>query len=243
MSEPLKECQPYEWWRKKWGFPEKNEENYKSFKFDFGYRMVFLGFKDYMASRNLLLKQNSEYHLVGLVLASSAVEKYLKAYLCSLDYSVGLSHLNKLPRFINALKQAGKEGKYLLGKLDEEFLKLLADTYRFRYFGDTKHADGVLINQAIGELDFTVDLIESHLNFRLGDEGTEYQKAVNDKAHPIHENNFVLQYINRNEFMGKGSNYYAIRHVKDAAIVEITKFRPEEEINYKGHVSTVKIDY
>lgn len=45
---------------------------------EFAYSLLSTGYDDYIASRRLLW---NDYHMQGLTLASSAVEKYLKAIL------------------------------------------------------------------------------------------------------------------------------------------------------------------
>jgi hypothetical protein len=95
----------------------------------------------------------------GLTLASSAVEKYIKAYLVAVGKKPKWVHLDNLGEL---KKQFGTTHQEVFDKLDHNFLSILGKSYAYRYFDQKTEVDyiGVSINQVLAELDYTADLFE-----------------------------------------------------------------------------------
>ncbi|MFT4155148.1 hypothetical protein [Parafilimonas sp.] len=118
--------------------------------------LISLGYRDYIASRFLL---NNNYILQGTVLASSAVEKYLKAGLAMNGKRLKKFHLDSLGQFKSLYSQTPYH--MMFDVLDPVFLEILGKAYKYRYYDENTITKpdtiGFLINQFLGTLDFTVD--------------------------------------------------------------------------------------
>lgn len=204
--------------------------------------LMDLGYRDYIAARLLL---NHHQIIQGLTLASTAVEKYLKAIIVlsikeNERYHVHMDNVKKLEAIL--VKNKVK----VFEKLDPLFLEILQDIYKIRYYDKLKTPIyiGLFINQFIGELDWTVDFFESYIN----PDGmrTQYRSAIEKKDPDLFKNNFVLGGKDKKKFMEKidiGFSVYVmaqgVRHdervVKggsyrnkyDGRIAEFKEFKPE----------------
>lgn len=138
----------------------------------------------------------------GLTLASTAVEKYLKAIIVlsikqNEQYNVHMDKVKKLEAIL--VKNKVK----IFEKLDPLFLEILQNVYKIRYY-DKLTAPiyiGLFINQFIGELDWTVNFLESYIN----PDGmrTQYRAAIEKKDPDLFKNNFVLGGKDKKKFMEK----------------------------------------
>ena len=179
---------------------------------EFAYSLLSTGYDDYIAARVLL---NKDYHIQGLTLASSAVEKYLKVILAvngKTKKEMGV-HLDRWDKLESMIKDCYT---YISKFLDERFLGVLGKAYQARYY-DNLNAPIMISffkNQLIGELDYTVSFIEKIVTLK-GDQGIElktpYQFAVAGKEPDLFENNYVLNGILKRDFMempDEGFGYY-----------------------------------
>jgi hypothetical protein len=173
--------------------------------------LIALGYRDYIASRFLI---NNEYFVQGMMLASSAVEKYLKAVLSVYNIRCKV-HLNELDKIKTAF--AKTEYSILFDKLDPVFLKLLGKSYKYRYYdeGTVTEADtiGFLVNQFLGELDYTIALCEKI--FIITDENnnpldTQYKREAKECKPGLFLNNYILNNIPKKEFMNRKSNAFGL---------------------------------
>lgn len=110
-------------------------------------------YNDYIAARVLL---NKGYTLQGMILASTAVEKYLKMGVCAKTGEITAVHMDKF----DALKQEVIDIGYevLFQKIDPLFFDLLSKVYPLRYYDNVKDtfSIGFFKNQLLGELDTAV---------------------------------------------------------------------------------------
>lgn len=172
--------------------------------------LVSLGYRDYIAGRLLF---NNEFYSQAIVLASSSIEKYLKAILATQGVKCKV-HLDKL----NVIKKAFENtpNKGIFDKLDEHFLDILGKAYKYRYYDyeTVKQPDhfSFLINQFLCELDYTVGLIEKSISFKVDDKiaETHYQKAIKEKNPHLFLNNYLLNKIPKKEFMERESKLLGI---------------------------------
>jgi hypothetical protein len=131
---------------------------------EFAYSLLSTGYDDYIASRLLLSK---DYHIQGLTLASSAVEKYLKVILAvngKTKKEMGV-HLDRWDKLESLIKNCYTDiSKFL----DERFLVLLGKAYQARYYDNLTAPIMISFfkNQLIGELDYTVNFIEKYSDFK-----------------------------------------------------------------------------
>lgn len=169
-----------------------------------GSSLVSLGYRDYIAARVLL---NNRLIIQGLTLASTAVEKYLKAII--------VLTLKEKERFdfhfdrIEKLQDILDRNHYDVTKnLDPVFLGILEKAFKIRYYDRLKEPVkiGLYLNQFIGELDQTIYNLE-----KLIDLGLVYRQAVDKKDPYLFENNFILKKQDKKEFMEKPDTAFSVQ--------------------------------
>jgi len=169
-----------------------------------------LGYRDYIAARFLL---NNNFYLQGLTLASSSVEKYLKALLIFHGRSKK-KHLTQL----HALKEELANCYYdLTQKFDPRFFTLLGKAYKARYYDNLEEpiTIGFFVNQLIGELDTFVSFIENFVIKEIKDQNgniikTPYKRAYGAKNEHLVKNNYLFEGITKKEYMERPDDGYAI---------------------------------
>ena len=104
-------------------------------------------YSDYIAARVLL---NRGYTLQGMMLASTAIEKYFKTAICIWTGKVTKVHMDNF----DAIRQKVVEMGYgrLIEKIDPQFLELLSKAYKIRYYDDITESMtiGFFRNQFLG---------------------------------------------------------------------------------------------
>jgi len=176
---------------------------------DFAMTHQRLAFGDYRAGRHLFL---NGFYTHALILSSTAVEKYLKSMLAFLGLRKRV-HLDKMDELRKLF--AATDYHFIPDKLDEGFLSVLGKSYKYRYYDDveTPESIGFILNQFLGELDYTVAYMESAF-ILTNDKGerveSAYQKAIKNEDPAIVTNNYILQKIPKKEFMNRVSDAYAV---------------------------------
>ncbi|MBL7741404.1 MAG: hypothetical protein JNK14_19450 [Chitinophagaceae bacterium] len=170
-----------------------------------------LAYKDYLASRFLI---NNGFIIQGVVLASSAIEKYLKVILALHDIYKKI-HLDRLEE----LKSWFKKTDYhvLFDKFDPVFLDILGKAYKYRYYDENtvKEADtiGFIVHQFLGELDYTVFLINKLVTITDKDNkpiATSFSRDIESQNPNLFLNNYLLNKIPKKEFMDRVGKAYGI---------------------------------
>jgi hypothetical protein len=168
-----------------------------------GSSLVDLGYRDYIAARFLL---NNEFIIQGLTLASTAVEKYLKALIVFTSkkkerYNYHFDNLMKLKTIL------AKNGQDVTTKFDPAFLSILEKSYKIRYYDRLKKPIqiGFFLNQFIGELDSTIHFLETS-----DTPGLLYKQAIQNKDPNLYQNNFILNKQDKKQFMEKPDTAVAI---------------------------------
>ena len=203
-----------------------------------GSTLVDLGYRDYIAARFLL---NNKFIIQGLTLASTAVEKYLKALIVFTSkekekYNVHLDNIGKLKNILQ------KNNCDVTKNFDPIFIKTLADVYRIRYYDTLKKpvTMGFYLNQFIGELDHTIYLMETSINPEISlNPLTPYKRAVKNKDHHLWENNFLLNKKDKNTFMEKPTTAFSVHnYVSSISHSENTVFgRDSTPPKHEGQLS------
>lgn len=210
--------------------------------------LLSLGYRDYIASRFLL---NNDYILQGTLLASSAVEKYLKAGLAINGKRVKKFHLDSLGQFKSLYSQTPYHTMFDV--LDPIFLDILGKAYRYRYYDETTITKpdtiGFLVNQFLGTLDFTMLKLDSLFIITKEKDGvttsqdTQLKRAAKSGLPDLLLNNYVLNKIDKTEFMNKKSKAFGLY---------ITPLNFGEEIEiigrdvvglYEGKMWTIKVSF
>lgn len=168
-----------------------------------GSSLIHLGYRDYIASRFLL---NNELIIQGLTLASTSVEKYLKALIVfnSKEKEKINYHFDHLIKLQNLLE---KNHYDVTKKFDPVFLNILQEAYKIRYYDNLKKPIkiGFFLNQFIGELDNTIHFLETS-----GANGLYYQQAIKNNDPMLYQNNYILGKENKKKFMERPDTAFAI---------------------------------
>ncbi|WP_324711240.1 hypothetical protein [Pseudomonas citronellolis] len=155
-----------------------------------------LGYKDYLGARVLL---SSGLLLQGAILASTAVEKYLKAVLA---FRGNVSHGHLQASHIRAAKNFDSR---LARLLNDDFLELLRRVYAMRYVDSLSIGFNLVIayREFIAELDYTCQML--HDSFSLNINGEEIKSSYHlDKDSGdelLWVDNFILSDVDKQEFI------------------------------------------
>lgn len=114
-------------------------------------------YNDYIAARVLL---NRNYTMQGVILASTAIEKYLKTVIAMHTGKVSHIHMDRFDMLKDEFMKTGYG--VLFERVDKQFLNILYKGYRFRYYDNIKEPTtiGFFKNQFLGELDGAIELLE-----------------------------------------------------------------------------------
>lgn len=207
-------------------------------KLNKGNWLMDLGYRDYIAARLLL---NNHLVVQGLTLASTSVEKYLKALI--------VFNLNKrekynyhFDRFENLKNLLGKVNKDVTGEFDPVFLEILETAFKIRYYDKIDHPVfmGFYINQFIGELDYTIDFLENFIakTENGGESFSAYNRAIKKKDLHLYKNNFVLKKENKKDFMEKPDVGFSIS-IRIGSVVQEEKIVQggNTKNKYEGRIS------
>jgi len=166
--------------------------------------LVDLGFRDYLAARCLL---NNRLIIPGLTLASTAIEKYLKALLVlKLDEEENYYyHFDRFDKLNDILERNNID---VTKNFDPVFLNILEKAFKIRYYDRLKQpvTIGLYLNQFIGELDHTIHNLE-----KLADLSLTYRRAIEHKDPHLYENNFILKNQDKREFMESPDTAFSVR--------------------------------
>ena len=183
-----------------------------------GYSLINVGYRDYIAARFLL---NNRFTVQGLTLASTAIEKYLKAVLViasneKVRYDVHLDNLEKLKTLLS------KNNCDITEKFDQVFLNILVNAFKIRYYDKLKRPIiiGFYVNQFIGELDDTIDIIETYVLKTVSE--TPFRRAIKSKDPHLYYNNFKLNNQDKKEFMEQPDDGFSI-YVRSGTVVNEEK--------------------
>jgi len=188
---------------------------------------------------------NNDFIIQGVVLASSAIEKYLKVIL-SVHGIYKKVHLDRL----EDLKSLFIKTEYyvLFDKFDAVFLSILGKAYKYRYYDEStvKEADtiGFIVHQFLGELDYTIFLINKLITFKDKDDkiiSTAYLRDIESKNPNLFLNNYILNQIPKKEFMDRIGKAYGL-HINPKFLgteIEINGTGVQGEYNGKMWVVNV----
>jgi len=184
--------------------------------------LIDLGYRDYSAARFLL---NNHFIIQGLTLASTAVEKYLKAVIVfNLEKRERYNY--HFDRFEQLKKLLAKVNSDVTQEFDPVFVSILEKAFKIRYYDKIKEPIfmGFYINQFIGELDYTIDFLEKFIadTQNGGRSISAYNRAVKDNDPHLYENNFILKNVNKKDFMEKPDIGFSI-YIRTGSVVHEEK--------------------
>lgn len=196
-----------------------------------GSSLVDLGYRDYVAARFLL---NNEFTIQGLTLASTAVEKYLKA-LIVFTLKEKEKYNYHLDNFIKLKTILAKNDQDVTEKFDPVFLSILENAYKIRYYDKLKKPIkiGFFLNQFIGELDNTIHSLETS-----DTPGLLYKKAIQNRDSNLYQNNFILNKQDKKEFMERPDTAFAIHIQIGSSTTRETNVVGRDIVNkYEGRLA------
>ncbi|NOS94346.1 MAG: hypothetical protein HOP30_20725 [Cyclobacteriaceae bacterium] len=203
-----------------------------------GHWLMDLGYRDYIAARVLL---NNNQVIQGLTLASTSVEKYLKAIIVfSLKERENYYyHFDRFEKLKNILSRVNGD---ITKDWDPLFIEILENAFRIRYYDKIEEQIfmGFFMNQFIGELDSTIDCLEKFI-LNAENDGTPfsaYNRAIKIKDPHLFENNYVLRKEGKKEFMEKPDFGFSI-HIRMGDVIQNEKVVKGENIinKYEGRMS------
>ncbi|KZS41902.1 hypothetical protein AWE51_00200 [Aquimarina aggregata] len=203
-----------------------------------GHWLMDLGYRDYIAARFLL---NNHLIIQGLTLASTSVEKYLKA-LIVFNLKKKEKYNYHLDRFESLKKLLSKVNNDVTLEFDTVFIEILQNAFKIRYYDKIEKPIfmGFYINQFIGELDYTIDYIERFIaNPQNGEESmSAYNRAIKNKDSHLYENNFILSKENKKEFMEKADVGFSV-DIRIGSVVQEEKIVKggSTKNKYQGQIS------
>lgn len=166
-----------------------------------GYSFADLAYRDYIAARFLL---NNHFIVQGLTLASTAVEKYLKAVIAfNLQEREWYNyHFDKFEKLKNLLTKVNSD---VTEEFDPLFMAILEKAFKIRYYDKIEQPIfmGFYINQFIGELDYTIHYLENFIfnTYSCGQSITLYSKDIINKDPVLFYNNYILNQENKKDYM------------------------------------------
>lgn len=205
-----------------------------------GHSLMDLGYRDYIAARFLL---NNHLIIQGLTLASTSVEKYLKAIIV-FNLKQRENYYYHFDRFEKLKNLLAKVNNDVTVEFDPVFLEILEIAFKIRYYDRIKKPIfmGFYINQFIGELDYTIDFIEKFIaNTENGGEPisvSAYNRAIKNNDSHLYENNFILREENKKDFMEKPDIGFSI-HIRIGSVVQVENIVKggSTKNKYEGQIS------
>jgi len=179
-------------------------------------KFLSAGYDDYIASRVLL---NAGLLAQGAVLASTAIEKHLKALLA---FGGNVSHGHLKTAHINAARAFDP---HLANDLNEPFLRLLQRAYKTRYTDTLEVGFNLVIayREFLAELDYTVHRLYTPLTFSQGELKLkqDYHTHRDEKDVRLMQNNYILNGDNKEQFVeDQPQLVYEIRRCKVRGLLE-----------------------
>lgn len=203
-------------------------------------QFLILGYQDYIASRFLL---NNNYVIQGVTLASSAVEKYLKALLIIAGGKIRKVHLDRKEELHSLFSNTPLRN--IFDPLDDTFIHIIGRSYAFRYYDNIKEREtiGFIINQFLCELDFTINLFEKIIVIENNDWQTPYRINEKNKINDLFLNNFLFTGIEKKDFMLRDSYAFGICYdPKYNSVINIGT-TTEIKVIYPGNIMSINLKY
>lgn len=177
-------------------------------------------YKDYIAAR-ILINNGELYN--GVILANTAIEKYLKVFIM-LHGKKKKTHSTK-----DLLKQMKNIDSQFASQINIEFIELLSMSYKMRYLEDillyTSHIFAVTIprRKLLAELDYTVYILENCWKYENDNNGG-YMLDLKKKKKALFDNNYILNGWDKTMFIEHPTEkelFYELQGNKDMGIIEI----------------------
>ena len=175
-------------------------------------------YKEYLAARHLL---NDGFLHQAAFFMNTCIEKEIKAYLLAMDVQVNIKH--DTFKLYNLLKNHKPK---IAEKLNSDFIKVVSKIYTSRYYEDLGPGYNFVIirNKFLAELDYTYSILESTTRFKLGRDKevpqTNYERDIESKHSVLLRNNYLVNKIDKADFLNQPDLVYEYRVVFNHEIIE-----------------------
>ncbi|SFW88112.1 HEPN domain-containing protein [Chitinophaga sancti] len=204
--------------------------------------LIRTAYNDYIAARVLL---NRNYTLQGVILSSTAIEKYFKALIVFHSGKIKPAHFDKFDQIKKAVEEIGYN--VLIEKMDPRFIEILTKVYPLRYYDNIKSPTsiGFFKNQFLGELDQAIFWFDKTL-IPSDDKGTVLSPVIRDfrnKNPDLLENNWVAQNpVDKKRFMEINCEGFAIYIHPRNLFSEINVSSVKLTIPYDGTMHLINVN-
>jgi len=196
----------------------------------------FLGtaYNDYISARILF---NKNKLIQACILSNYAIEKSIKALILASGKKVPKTHdLTKLLPFLK------HDYEKLYSKICVSFFMELSKIFKVRYRDEVEVGYNFVIIQSkyLAELDYTFSLFEPVLRIQNidGDNKTNYELAKENKEDDLWIRNYVLNGINKVDFVKKLCHIHELRRLPNMVYIEIIylseEIEADENFTYKA---------
>lgn len=203
------------------------------------YLMISNSYDDYIGARVLI---NNHLPKQGVTLASSSIEKYLKAFLIILEVDYEWFHLDNLTKAQKCFN--GTPYEKVLSFINPVFLDILGRSYKWRYYDKIKTPEsiGFFPSQLLGELDELYSRMELMLKVpqSLGWQ-TNYARDKKEFRKELYENNFILSNIEKQTFMTLPAMGYGIYYNPNTILCGIAQTKYKIQPEYKGQMMLINV--
>lgn len=203
--------------------------------------LIRTAYNDYIAARVLL---NKDYTLQGVILASTALEKYFKALIVSHSGKFKPVHFDRFDLIKKAIEEIGYD--VIINKMDPRFIEILSKIYPLRYYDNIKSPTsvGFFKNQFLGELDQAIYWFDQAI-ILSDDKGTVLSPVKRDfqnKNLDLLENNWVTQTpIDKKKFMETNCEGFAIYIHPSHLFAEVNVSSVKMTIPYDGSMLLITV--
>ena len=179
-----------------------------------------VAYKDYLAARVLL---NADLLIQAAVLASTAMEKYIKAIL-AFRGNESRGHL-KSAHWRAALNFDAR----LSEVLNPDFLQLLQKCYKLRYLDDIEVSFNLVIasREFLAELDHAALMLQESFRLQRGGQPhvTRYHNDKRDRDGRLVLNNYLFTHQDKQRFISEEPQFvYEVRKNGPNDLIEVTYF-------------------
>lgn len=201
-------------------------------------------YNDYIAARVLL---NRNYTLQGMILASTAIEKYFKAAVYAITGRRSKVHMDRFEVIKNEIIEIGYE--VLITKIDPLFLELLSKAYKLRYYDNITEtiSIGFFRNQFLGELDAAVAWFDQlYILSKKGSNEVVLSPAKMDYRNrnpDLFENNWVTTIEkDKKKFMETDCRAFGVHILPGNLFEEIHVSSEKLFVPYNGSMTLINVE-
>jgi hypothetical protein len=204
--------------------------------------LIRTAYNDYIAARVLL---NKNYTLQGVILASTALEKYFKALVVVHSGKIKPVHFDRFDQIKKAVEEIGYD--VIINKMDPRFIGILTKVYPLRYYDNIKSPTsiGFFKNQFLGELDQAIYWFDQAL-ILSDDKGTVLSPLKRDfqnKNLDLFENNWITQKpFDKKKFMETDCEGFAIYLHPGYLFSEVNVSSVKMTIPYDGSMYLINVE-